>query len=55
MYRNFSVKCGRCGTMLQTEIAWSGKISDIGKEGRLQKIKCPRCHFTTTYDPKSFS
>jgi len=55
MIQPFSVKCGRCGTLLETEVAWPGKGTEIDKMSRLKKIVCPRCHFVTSYDPKGFS
>jgi len=51
MYNSFSVKCGRCGTMLETEISWPDK--KIDSDAKQRKVACPRCHFSTTYDPKN--
>ena len=49
MLGGFTVKCERCGTMLETEPEWSGK-NNFDREGKRQKITCPRCHLTTTFE-----
>lgn len=54
MSRYFSVKCKRCGTVLETGIHQTSTNRDLDKLTRSQEIKCPRCHFAASYSPDEF-
>ena len=50
----FSVKCKRCGTVLETSIHQRSTSRELDMLTHSREIKCPRCHFAATYDPKDF-
>jgi len=48
----FSVKCKRCGTVLETSLG--AFTFDLEKIKGGDQIKCPRCHFIGSYQREEF-